>query len=223
MNIELPNESSMHLLKESEASKDQLVEEEKTFLASIPTKKGQKRFITGRVAARHALEKLKVESNNPLLKGEGGEPLWPDGIVGSISHSTITQSKGFAVALTAKAPPFTVAGIDIENLSRNLTQPIERKICSPSELEWVNGTGFSGRKTRILTLFSAKETIYKALYPIVKRYISFREVELSWHAELNFFKVQYTGELSGSDLEIPKVRVHSQQQGELTITYAISQ
>lgn len=131
--------------------------------------KSQKRideFKRGRLAAKQALAKLEI-FDFPVLKSSAGFPIWPNQIYGSISHS-----ENLAVAIVSKK--FSLVGVDIEYKNKARNPKIFEKICSESELSWVN----KNPELYGLQVFSAKEAIYKAFYLVAK--LTFADVELSW-------------------------------------------
>lgn len=119
---------------------------------------------TGRLLAHHALRTVGATSPS-IGVGSHGEPLWPTGIVGSISH---TQE----LALAAVAPKATRAGIgvDIERIDR--AEPdIHPLLFTDRERE-------IHRDRDLTLLFSAKEACYKLYRPIAGRYLDFLDVEI---------------------------------------------
>lgn len=120
----------------------------------------RRELAAGRAALRSALEIDAV-----ILPDDRGAPQLPTGWVGSISH------KGSrATALVAPSSAGFV-GIDIE-LAAPSRQPIEKRILTAAEQRRISDP-------REVTLyFSIKEAIYKAIDPIVRRYVGFTEVEL---------------------------------------------
>jgi 4'-phosphopantetheinyl transferase EntD len=140
-----------------------LVGEEQRIAASLSPIR-QRELMAGRTALRSALADLGVADVPAILPDDRGAPQLPAGFVGSISHKNER-----AAALVAPAGQGFV-GIDIE-LAAAPRMPIERRILTPREQARVSG--------RDVTLyFSIKEAIYKAIDPIVRRYVGFTEVEL---------------------------------------------
>jgi 4'-phosphopantetheinyl transferase EntD len=129
-------------------------------------------FALGRAAAREALHELDGTDPVAIPRGEGGEPIWPEGIVGSISHS-----HEVAMAIVARSSDYVGLGVDIEGLARGPSPRAARLICRPSEIEWVEPE--SGTQ-RLALLFSAKEAVFKALYPIERVWLGFADAELTW-------------------------------------------
>ena len=133
-------------------------------------------FSLGRVAVRLALKQIGFDNPVPILRGEKGEPLWPDGITGSISHCY-----PWSIAVVAKSPNHFAIGIDLESTARFQGPDISDLVCRDVERDWARaGCDF---QERVAMIFSAKEAVYKAFYPLCHRYIDFKEVELSWSPE----------------------------------------
>jgi len=145
-----------------------LVGEERLLAATLgPVRRRE--LASGRSALRAALADLGVVDAPAILADDRGAPVLPPGFVGSITHKAER-----AAALVAPAGQGFV-GIDIE-LAAASRLPIERRILTPREQARVSG--------RDVTLyFSIKEAIYKAIDPIVRRYVGFTEVELDVQAD----------------------------------------
>ena len=125
-------------------------------------------FGCGRTLARNALRRMGIEGI-PILKGPSREPIWPSDIVGSITHCD-----GYCAAATAFATDILTLGIDAE-VNEPLPPDILRMVAFGSDLEWVHGLPKNSIAWDRL-LFSIKETVYKAWYPIEKSWLDFREV-----------------------------------------------
>ena len=131
-----------------------LPEEEPLIAKSVAKRRNE--FITVRYCARQALGELGVPPV-PILKGEKGEPCWPDGVVGSLTHCD-----GYRGAAVGRYESVRSVGIDAEphgvlpnGVLDAISLPVERTEISalPGGLHW----------DRIL--FCAKEATYKAWYP----------------------------------------------------------
>ena len=138
--------------------------------------KREAEFTAGRLAAKQALTGLGIQGFT-VLKGVKGDPLWPEGVVGSISHT-----QDVCMASVSNADGLLGLGIDIE-AQRVLKANIQRVICREEELSlhWHADTELAK-----LILFSAKESVYKALYPTQQRFIGFKEVLVEFDGELGF-------------------------------------
>ncbi len=120
----------------------------------------RRELIAGRTALRQALGQ-----DVPVLPDDRGAPQLPAGWVGSISHKGL-----HAGALVAPAGDGFV-GIDLE-LAQPSRRSIESRILTAREQSQI-------RDRREVTLyFAIKEAVYKAVDPIVRRYVGFTEVEL---------------------------------------------
>lgn len=126
---------------------------------------GRKRkteHLAGRIAAAHALPDHTVPGIGP-----SGEPLWPEGISGSITHSG-TQ----AMAVVVRHPDARV-GIDCEAiLPDREAREIQDGIIDAQEAMCLTRSGYPFALALTLT-FSAKESLFKALFPQVKTFMDF--------------------------------------------------
>ena len=125
-------------------------------------------WVGGRVAMRRALAQLG-KTAPPILADDRGAPVLPPGIAGSISHKDAV-----AVALVATEDAARV-GIDVE-LDQPRVRDIAAKVLRPEELAELDWLPAPARATAVLLRFSAKEAVYKALDPYVRRYVGFLEI-----------------------------------------------
>ena len=130
-------------------------------------------FLAGRLAAREALRPFGLAGSTVAI-GSAREPLWPAGMEGSISHS---QLAGQGVALCGVRPAQGGMGLDLEAwLEADQAAQLWPGIVD--EDEWGRleaGAGAVGldRAQGLTLVFSAKESLFKALYPRVGRYFDF--------------------------------------------------
>lgn len=147
--------------------------EELACLSPRAVEKRRAEFFLGRLAARRALVALGVIPE-PVGKGEQREPLWQVGVVGAITHK-----EGIAAAVTAREARTKGVGIDLEEIERPVHFGISRKVCTGRELAWVRANA-SQRDLRLKMLFSAKESCFKAFYPIHRVYLGYLDAEFRW-------------------------------------------
>jgi len=120
-------------------------------------------FAAGRRAAR-----MVLGQSEPILRASSGEPIWPEGWVGSITHTD-----QFAMAACAPASQITSIGIDLENIKASILD-LGAQIASRQELRQIER--YTTDSAAALTLaFSAKEAAYKALYPKHQEFIDYRQ------------------------------------------------
>lgn len=122
-------------------------------------------FSTSRWLARRALQELSLPSL-PIPAGPARQPVWPDGAVGSISHSGTV-----CAAMVGRAQEYRGVGLDLE-LVDGLEAELADIVLAPCE-----PAGY--REGHLLRLvFSAKESVYKCLYPLRGVFIDFQDVQI---------------------------------------------
>lgn len=137
----------------------------------------------GRRCARQALDALGV-TPEPVLSGPRREPLWPDGVVGAITHT-----HGYAAAAVARAATHRGVGVDAE-ADEALPDGVLARIAGDREATWLAtrpevGVGHPDR-----LLFSVKESIYKVWFPLARRWLGFHDVEVTFDADRQTFVVE---------------------------------
>ncbi len=130
----------------------------------------QVQFVGGRLAMRTACRQLGVRPA-AILPDHHGAPALPKGLVGSISHK-----RTVAVAMVARARCGTL-GVDIEEYGPPRLSILET-ILTPRELAQIGDLSEDRRWISALVRFSLKESLYKALHPLVQRYVGFHEAEV---------------------------------------------
>ena len=160
------------------------------------SKKRLSHFCTGRFSAKVALKKLGIE-NYGILAGPDGEPIWPEGIVGSISHCN-----DLAGAIVTNDPKIKSIGLDIERTNR-VKHKMWNMCFTIKEKEFLNHIENSELNYYTTLLFCLKESFYKAQYPITKNELWFTDIEISkmnTTFKLKVFKDNY--ELDTSTLQM---------------------
>ncbi len=152
-------------------------------LISQAVEKRRREFITARHCARQALGQLGYDPV-PILRGERGMPLWPNQIVGSMTHCD-----GYRAAVAAYTMQIRSLGIDAEphlalpdGVLDHTSIQAERDVLATrdTDLHWDR------------LLFCAKEATYKAWFPITQRWLGFED------AHITFTRDADTDELSGT-------------------------
>jgi 4'-phosphopantetheinyl transferase EntD len=133
----------------------------------------RREFATGRACARAALEQLGL-SRQPIPTGSRGEPRWPAGIVGSITHCD-----GFRACAVARQTDLLTIGIDAEP-HRPLPDRILADVAFGDELALVQRLGDAAPRVHWdRVLFSAKESVYKAWFTLTGRQLGFEDAALA--------------------------------------------
>ena len=129
-------------------------------------------FTTVRHCARTALGELGV-APAPIVPGLRGAPVWPAGVVGSMTHCA-----GFRGAAVARAADLRSIGLDAEPAGP-LPDGVLAAIALPDEQDAVAAAGTAVPWDRLL--FSAKESVYKAWFPLTRRFLDFGEARVRLH------------------------------------------
>ncbi|GAA3462411.1 4'-phosphopantetheinyl transferase [Saccharothrix longispora] len=149
-----------------------LFPEEEEHVAKAVDKR-RKEFATGRHCARAALAGLG-HAPVPLLPGPNREPTWPAGVVGSITHC-----RGYRAAAVGRVGEVWTIGIDAEPNEPTPAGVLEA-IAVPGELARMPALRAAGDKVAWdRLLFSAKETVYKAWFPLTRAWLGFEDAEVT--------------------------------------------
>ena len=139
--------------------------------------KRRQEYLAGRISARLALVDLlgAAASNGNLEADDDDVPLWPEGVVGSISHGA-----GYGFAAVGAASRYRGLGVDVERVvSPQQATRLGGRVLTDPELELRHGKFGGLTEAEMFTLaFSAKESAYKALFPVHRRVLGFSDVEL---------------------------------------------
>jgi 4'-phosphopantetheinyl transferase EntD len=131
-----------------------LVPEEEALVANAALKR-RRDFALGRFCAHQALTALG-RGDTAIGRHGNGAPQWPDGVVGSITHTS-----GYAAALAADASRFSGAGLDAERVGA-VSPDIWPKVFGTGERDYLEKLDSEDRKLTATLFFCAKEACYKA-------------------------------------------------------------
>lgn len=146
-------------------------EETAAVARAIPKRRAE--FAAGRSAARAAMAEIGI-APVAIPQGRDRAPLWPAGLAGSIAHCDTC-----CIAAVALHGHYAALGVDIEPATRLATDLIE-VICTPAERAWLGNQPDPGLAAKVI--FSAKEAVYKAQYPLTGKVIGFDAVTLEMTA-----------------------------------------
>lgn len=139
---------------------------------SVPRRQAE--FFFGRWAARAALLAQGLPPH-PVGVGAVREPLWPAGVVGSVTHIN-----GLAAAAVAPAATYVGLGLDAERVARGEDQAALRGLAVDGhELELLRKLGDADLDRWVTIAFSAKESLYKAAFPTVRRFFGFEAARVA--------------------------------------------
>jgi 4'-phosphopantetheinyl transferase EntD len=160
---------------------DALFPDERQHIARAVAKR-QAEFGTARLCARQVLARLGLPPCS-LVPHADRSPRWPDGVIGSISHT-----EGCCAVVATTAPGVIGCGLDIER-DAPLSTELEPLICTATERSWLDGEAPESRGRLGKLVFSAKEAFYKCQYRTTRTLIDFQEVELAIDPQGGFFRV----------------------------------
>ena len=126
-------------------------------------------FTQGRAEARAALGALGAPTG-PLPMGTDRAPIWPPGYVGSISHAG-----DIAVAVVASRGQIAAVGVDLEP-AVPLEPELLSRVCRPEELARLRAVPTPALHAKLI--FSAKESVYKCLAPVLGLFFEFADLEI---------------------------------------------
>lgn len=149
-------------------------------------------FLAGRLSAREAIRTLTGAPATPGMDEER-LPLWPETLVGSITHS-----HGLAAATVARRSQAVGIGLDAERqLTPERAQRLAPQILVDAEREWMASLADSERGKFVTLVFSLKESLFKALYPLVRRRFHFPDACLTgWSAASGQVSISLTTTLA---------------------------
>ncbi|MCF1481373.1 hypothetical protein B7W85_20935 [Allorhizobium ampelinum] len=126
-------------------------------------------YVGGRFCAMEAIAAQTGQPAAPVTAGPRGEPVWPPGLVGSITHT-----HGFAAAAVADAARFRSLGMDTEQImTAQVMGNVRERICGPEDRFGASRSLLPELHTTLV--FSAKESLFKCLYPLVEKMFWFED------------------------------------------------
>ncbi|WP_421557364.1 4'-phosphopantetheinyl transferase family protein [Pseudomonas canadensis] len=153
--------------------------------------KRQAEFLAGRLCARAALHQLDHLNYIPAI-GEDRAPVWPAHICGSITHST-----GHAAAIVAHKAQWRGLGMDLETvLSLERAERLAGEILTADELQRLAALPREQIAQLVTLTFSAKESLFKALYPMVQKRFYFEHAEVMEWTEAGYIRLRLLTDLS---------------------------
>ncbi len=131
-------------------------------------------FLAGRLAARDSVAALCGAPEAPSQDAER-LPRWPAGIIGSITHS-----HGLAAAVVGHQRAYEGLGLDAERLlTTERALRLAPQILVNTERAWLASLETSQQGRFVTLVFSLKESLFKALYPLVRQRFYFPDAQLS--------------------------------------------
>jgi 4'-phosphopantetheinyl transferase EntD len=145
----------------------------------------QQEFAAGRVCARFLLGEFGV-LDFAVKMADDRQPLWPAGLIGSITHTS-----GFCAAVAAEKTRLAAVGLDCETAGR-VSEELWKQICTPAEAGWLRSLPSAEQPLAATLIFSAKEAFYKCQYPLTREWLYFHDVRVdvpAWDPARGEFEV----------------------------------
>ncbi|MCE0488163.1 4'-phosphopantetheinyl transferase family protein [Ornithinimicrobium sediminis] len=157
---------------------------EVSLLPSDPTPavRREAEFRAGRAAAAAALADIGVDGQ--VGRGTDRRPLWPSGVVGSISHCG-----HLAVAVAAPGTAFRALGVDVEDLG-DVDDEVRAVVLTPTEQAALEATGGSAL---LGIVFSVKESAYKCWSPLLDVTLDWADIEVTLDRSAGSFTADVVG------------------------------
>ncbi|TMP36464.1 4'-phosphopantetheinyl transferase family protein [Pseudoalteromonas rubra] len=188
-----------------------------TFAQPLPAKlsravaKRKAEYLAGRYCASQALKALGLP-HTIIASAESRAPIWPAGIQGTITHT-----RELAMAMVCDDPAILGLGIDLERkMSLKQEQELQTQILAKAEQPAFERLG-QVHACPLTLIFSAKESIYKALYPVVQRFFGFEAACLVEHSD-NQLCFTLTETLHETLPQGTRISVYFQCNDELVLT-----
>lgn len=137
-------------------------------------------FSKGRYCAHQCLEVLNKQQ--AVGKRPDGSPIWPEGIIGSISHS-----QNLAGAMLSNKRTHASLGMDIEQIGR-ITPDLWPVLFGTYELKLIGDQPLELQNRFSTILYSLKEAFYKMQYPITKEGMESKDLQIHFgeNDKINF-------------------------------------
>jgi 4'-phosphopantetheinyl transferase EntD len=164
-----------------------LLPEEAAHLGRSVPKRAQE-FAAGRLCARRALSEFSVQ-DFALRVAADRRPIWPDGIVGSITHTT-----DFCAAAVAERRNMLSIGLDCEVVG-SVSAEIHSTICLELERNWISSLPAAHQAAAVTMIFSAKEAFYKCQSPVTGEWLDFHDLQIepiAWGESRSAFRLSAT-------------------------------
>ena len=153
-------------------------EEERCVRGAVAARRRE--FAQGRLCARRALARIGIR-NFPLLIGTDRAPIWPEGVIGSLSHCGV-----YCAAAVARKGSILGLGLDVETV-----EPLDPEllvlICADSEIARLAESARDAKGVLAKLIFSAKESVFKCVYPLTGLFLDFHDCEIHLDEDLGTF------------------------------------
>jgi 4'-phosphopantetheinyl transferase EntD len=195
---QLPSEILLEVAPVIDRVTDLLPEERALVESAVDSRRFE--FSSARCLARDLLAELGV-AEQALLPNSDRSPIWPQGVIGSLSHSrrfcavAVANQISSSEQSSTPSPRLLGVGVDLEDI-RALRTPLFAELLTADELRRLDPAASQEQQAnQVLAAFSIKEAVYKAMSPIDNDGLAFHDVEI--HLE--------SDSLFAPNLKMPKI------------------
>ncbi|MDQ2089349.1 4'-phosphopantetheinyl transferase family protein [Marimonas arenosa] len=170
-----------------EVPRDEVFDTELAAMArAVPRRRRE--FLAGRKAARRAMAGLGLRPA-PVMMAPDRVPVWPEGLIGSISHCDDA-----CAAIVGRAKACRSVAVDLEP-DLALPAELEPVVCLPQEQAWLASLPKDARGRAARLIFSVKECAYKLQYPVTKEILDFTDLRVEVDVDTARFVAQFRRDL----------------------------
>ncbi len=180
-----------------------LAEEKPSMVASVARRRLE--FAMGRDCARRAMVVLG-RAKAPLPRGRDRMPIWPDDLVGSITHTDAWA----AAAVARRDEGFVAIGIDLEPADE-LAPDLWESVCTPAEQATLAAVLGVTQGVAAHIIFGMKEAAFKCQFPISRTMLEFADLAIDVDVERRTFAATY-------QRAVPQFEVHDRLFGRFAIS-----
>lgn len=186
---------------------------EEAALVERAVDKRRREYTAGRLLAREAAASLGVD-DLVLVNDERRAPMWPEGLVGSITHT-----RTWCAVAVARASEVRAVGLDVEQ-----DEPLKPKlwdtVCTRRDLAWLAAQPEEDRGWLGKALFSAKEAAYKAQYLLTGQFLGFHAMSVEVDPDAGTWRATFERP-SGGVFEVGQVLEGRVRRGRGLIATAV--
>jgi 4'-phosphopantetheinyl transferase EntD len=180
-----------------------LLPDERQYVAHAVAKRlGE--YTAGRLCARRMLRELGL-IESAIRVGAAREPLWPESVIGSITHTT-----GFCAAVVAQKSSLAAVGLDSE-IAGSVKPHLFPSIFNPVEIDWIRTLPGAEQGHAATLLFSAKEAFYKCQFPLVREHLGFHDATIAvpkWGERQGVLEIHATRPIAFTQVASPLFKVN---------------
>jgi 4'-phosphopantetheinyl transferase EntD len=158
----------------SDAPESTMFSSEAATVADAVTER-RREFGTVRHCARKALRQIGV-SAVPILPDSQRAPRWPVGVVGSLTHCP-----GYRAAAVARSGELRGVGIDAEPHAAVPDPALDLILRKEERAQALALADAEPHLHWDRTLFCAKESVFKAWFPLTRRWLDFPDASITVH------------------------------------------